>query len=219
MISGSLINEGIPAGTENGISFELTKKFGFSAGMVIRHDFSKMFSVESGISFVQRNQNFYVSDAARAYEFNQEFGTVGYEIPLLALVYIQLSDQVFMNTSFGMSFDLYPSDVAVFSDDDRVVVEGRRAGWILPALSANIGWEWRTKEKGSFYLGGTYHRSFGDTYEFYGEYDFDKSDTASIVTPMYLTTNGNYLTLDFRYFFHEDPEKKKLRKNKSRKRR
>ncbi|UTW60689.1 hypothetical protein KFE98_11565 [bacterium SCSIO 12741] len=219
MISGSLINEGVPSGTENGINFEVTKQFGFSAGMVIRHDFTKMFSVESGISFVQRNQNYHVYDPVRDYTFDQEFGTVGYEIPLLGLVYIQLSDQVFMNTSFGVSFDMYPSDIKVESDDDRVNMIGQRAGWILPALSANIGWEWRTKENGSFYIGGTYHRSFGDTYEFIAEYDYNRLDTASVVTPMYLTTNGNYLTLDFRYFFHEDPEKKQLRKDKSRRRR
>ncbi|MCB0480519.1 MAG: hypothetical protein KDC83_03760 [Flavobacteriales bacterium] len=214
MIGGSLINEGDPSKTENNVEFAYDKLFGFSGGMVIRHGFTKMFSIESGLSFVQRNFKMRINDEANNYQFEQEFGIVGYELPVLGLVYIQLSQQVFMNTSFGMAFDLFPSDVAVFEEENRVIMEGTRESWIQAALTANIGWEWRTKEKGSFYIGGTYHRTFGDSFGFLAAYDYKPLDPASSETISLVKVNGNYLTLDFRYFFHEDPDKRKVKKEK-----
>lgn len=213
MIGGSLINESDPIQKENDIEFAYNKLFGFSGGMVIRRGFTKMFSLETGLSFVQRNFKMSVFDTKQDYLFEQDFGVVGYEVPVLGLVYIQLSKQVFMNTSFGFAFDLYPSDVAVFEKENRIIMEGKRNSWIQSALTANIGWEWRTQKNGSFYIGGTYHRSFTDAYGFLASYDYDPTNAASQETVALVKVNGNYLTIDLRYFFHEDPEKRKTRKN------
>ena len=218
MVGGGLINEGDPSNSENGIDFAYDKKFGFSAGMVIRKGFSKMFSLETGLGFVQRNFDLRVEDEGKDYAFKQEFGVVGYELPVLGLVYIQLSQQAFMDASFGMAFDFFPSDVAVFSDDNRVIMESQRTSWIQPALTANIGWEWRSKKNGTFYVGGTYHRTFGESFSFLTSYEYDKTNTSSVETRSLIKVNGNYVTLDFRYFFHEDADSKRLRKeNKSNK--
>lgn len=212
MIGGSLINEGdVPLVSENNVDFAFEKQFGFSAGMVIRKGFTDMFSLETGLNYVQRNYNMRVDDPAYSYLFEQEFGVVGYEVPILGLIYIRLSKEIYMNTSFGFCTDIYPSDVAVFSRGDKIVMEGRRQSWVQGSLTANIGWEWRTPKSGSFYIGGTYHRSFTDSYGFLTEYDPDPEDPAATPVRALVKTNGNYLTLDFRYFFHEDPEKKKLR--------
>lgn len=217
MIAGSLINEGEETLREGSVEFSTPKLFGYNAGMVVRHNFTKLFALESGISFTQRNFDLIVKDASKDYTFSKQFGIVGYEIPVQGLVYVQLSKQIFMDVSFGFVADLYPSDVAVIDAEyNRVIMEGRRKEWIQGSLIANIGWEFRTKKSGAFYFGGTYHRSFSDSYGFLMEYDYEPDNLNSQSTKLLQIINGNYLTLDFRYFFHANVEKQKAKRNSRR---
>tara|TARA_B110000240_G_C13439646_1_gene427468 strand:+ start:486 stop:1256 length:771 start_codon:yes stop_codon:yes gene_type:complete len=215
MIAGSLINEGESIEKENNIEYEVTKLFGYNAGMVIRHNFTKMFALETGISFTKRNFKMTVNDLSNNYFFEREFATTAYEIPIQGLVYVQLNKQIFMDVSFGFVADILPSNVAVISGDRKLFMEGQRNNWLQGALTANIGWEWRTKKLGAFYIGGTYHRTFGDMYGFLVQYEYDSTDPKSSPTRILNITNGNYLTLDFRYFFHSDAEEQaKARKER-----
>jgi len=207
MIAGSLINEGSTIEKENNIEYSVTKLFGYNAGMVIRHNFTKMFALETGISFTKRNYNMSVNDFTNNYLFTQDFGAIAYEIPIQGLVYVQLNKQIFMDVSFGFVADVLPSDIAVFDKEKKLFMEGQRKNWLLGALTANIGWEWRTEKYGAFYIGGTYHRSFGDMYGFLMQYEYDSNDPNSTATRILSIGNGNYLTLDFRYFFHVDAKK------------
>lgn len=215
MISGGFINESTEVQTKDGVEFSVPKMFGYNLGMVVRKGFNKTFSLETGITHTQRNFSLVVNDADRDFSLNQEFGVVGYEIPVLGLVYIQLDKKIFMDASFGGGVDLFPSDVAIFSDANQVIMEGRRNSWIQAFLSANIGWEYRTEKSGIFYIGGTFHRPFAPIYGFLMEYDYDSQDQSIVPVRMLEVVNGNYLTLDFRYFFHEDPEKRMKRKKKN----
>ena len=97
MIAGSLINEGESIEKENNIEYEVTKLFGYNAGMVIRHNFTKMFALETGISFTKRNFKMTVNDLSNNYFFEREFATTAYEIPIQGLVYVQLNKQIFMD--------------------------------------------------------------------------------------------------------------------------
>jgi hypothetical protein len=212
MIAGSLLNEGDPSSSENNVDYFTDKAFGYSAGMVVRHNFTKLFAVESGINYTRRNFDMRVEDPSNDYTFHQQFGVIAYEIPIQALVYIQLSKQIFMDASFGLVADLFPSDVAVFDREDKIIMEGRRRSWFQGALTANIGWEWRTQKNGAFYLGGTYHRTFGDMYGFLMQYDADPSSISSIPIRMNNIVNGNYLTIDLRYFFHANIDEQKERR-------
>ncbi len=214
MISGGFINESEASLSQDGVDYSVPKEFGYNLGMVIRKGLNKTFSIESGITYTQRNFSLVVNEKDRAFEFAQQFGVVGYELPLLGLVYIQLDKRIFMDASFGGGADLFPSDVAVFSQFNQVVMEGRRNSWIQAFLSANIGWEYRTEKSGIFYIGGTFHRPFAPIYGFLMEYDYDAQDPSVVPVRMLQVVNGNYLTLDFRYFFHEDPEKKLKRSKK-----
>jgi hypothetical protein len=199
MISGSLLNEGLAERNESGLQTEIPKLFGYSAGMCIRHGFTRRFSIESGIHFVQRNYSFNIQDANYNRNTERPFRVVGYQVPVLALVYVQLTKQVYMDVAFGFSADLFPSDVAILESD--LLAEMRRRSWVQGALEANLGWEWRSKESGIFYLGATYHRPFGDIFYVVFEYDGAPEDPLNqeILTDMYF--DGNFLTLDFRYFF------------------
>ena len=80
---------------------------------------------------------------------------------------------------------------------------------VQPALIANVGWEYRTEEKGIWYIGGSFHRPFLPMYKATVGY---VTDTYTNNTETNLT--GNYLTLDLRYFFHEEPVKPLTRKQR-----
>ena len=84
-----------------------------------------------------------------------EFGFVNYEIPLQALVYVQLSRSLFMNVSSGIGLNAYPSHVISFGENlllEQLSLRGRIIGL---SYLANIGFEYKTEEKGNFYLGAS----------------------------------------------------------------
>ena len=213
MIPISLIESTTVESVNDGVKFTNDQKFGYAAGFLIRKGITDKFSIETGISYVKRNYSLSIDSLNGNYSTGDDFGIVGYEIPVVGLVYIQLSREVYMNVSMGGTFDVYPSDVSNANEikaGDWLHVADRR-NWLQISALANIGWEYRTKESGIFYLGASYHRPFDFAY--LSKYGVFKSVGVSRVSHNQ-ELGGNYLTLDFRYFFHEDPEKRKLKKKK-----
>ena len=189
------------------IDFSIDQKFGWAGGMVIRWGLTRSLSLETGINYVKRNYTLNVDSINNAFNAQIDYDIIGYEIPLTGLVYIQLDRQWFMNASFGASIDLFPKSFYTDAAGGWQHITDRN-GWIQAALLANLGFEYRTEKSGYFYLGGSFHRPFQDMYGvLVGE------DDAAIETAK-MTLNGTYLTIDLRYFFHEDPQKRKERKKK-----
>jgi hypothetical protein len=187
-----------------------TPNAGVNFGMIVRRGLTKNWSLETGICMVQRNYTLRFSHPELAEVKELRFRYICYEIPIQAMVFVKLSDRLFMNASAGASIDLYPSNVESsvyeFRDTTRFDFYQKtyKQRWIQAALLANYGFEWRTPDKGYFYLGASYHRPF------------QSIGTTSILfevngnpTKTYSRLGGNYLTADFRYFFHEKPEKRK----------
>jgi len=110
-----------------------------------------------------------------------------------------------MNVSGGFSLDVYPSDLYTFDDYFQNAVN--RFNWIKTSLIANLGWEYRTPKIGYFYFGASYHRPFSHIMRDFVNYTGNGRDEG-----VFFDLSGNYLTLDFRYFFHEDPQKKRTKK-------
>jgi hypothetical protein len=73
-----------------------------------------------------------------------------------------------------------------------------------PAVIANLGWEWRTVKSGYFYIGASFHAPF--SYEYVTRIRYEEGQ---VTEEFYNTLSGSYLTIDFRYFFHEEPAKNK----------
>ena len=173
-------------------------------GMVIRHGFTDFFSVETGINLIRRNYEVIGRDEEEGVSGATRFAFTGYEIPLQGLIYVRLGEEWWMNGAGGMSIDMYPSSTfassAVQGDttfyDFAVTTVKRR--WVQMSLLANLGFEYRHKKKGSFYIGATYHRPFNDMAISQLNYQ-----NTSQVHRANLALNGNYFTIDFRYFFHE----------------
>ena len=179
---------------------------GYSFGMNVRVGLSNTISVETGISQINRNYRFDLVNDTSGYAEGSTFRYVGYEIPVVALVYIRLGERTWMNAALGFSLDLYPSDV------QKDILEGRvyvfRNNWAQFGALANLGVEYRTERSGYFYLGGSFHRPFGEMafadLTYYGPSFFPY--------PMRTALDGSYLTMDLRYYFHEDPEKRKTKR-------
>jgi len=204
IFSSNFFNTGPEIATANGVNFEIAPKSGFCAGVIIRKGFTKTVSFESGINYVKRNFNLKITDSD--FTGDSEFSIVGYEIPVLGLIFIQLSDQIFMDVALGLSLDFYASDVR--TNDYYFNHYSAYQSWFSPAVLANLGWEYRTEKSGYFYLGASYHRPFKSIYKSFVEYT-PKPEPDAI-----MDLQGNYLTMDVRYFFHSDPQKRKKKTSK-----
>ena len=206
ILSSEIINTGPQTNEVNDIAFTIDPSGGYGFGMVVRKGFTDQLSIESGINFTRRNYDLSIERADIAFTGNSDFSYVIYEIPVLGLVYVQLGEQTFLNTAFGASPNFLPSDWDSF--DYYFEHFSRRESWIVPSLLANFGFEYRTREKGYFYLGFSYHRPFSritKTGVLYKENQVELART-------FFDVSGNYLTLDLRYFFHEDPELKRKKR-------
>lgn len=215
-------------------SIEVAPTFSFSAGMTIRYGFHKRLALETGINFVQRNYNLTVTrdsvagippdPSTPAYNSATDFTIIGYEHPIKLLVFVQLSQHIYMNAAGGLQFSFFPSDI--FTTDEnktgsnqhfkhsslRLGFDGKPGndGFIHGGAIANLGFEYRTKKSGYFYLGATYHLPFADVYS--SRLRYADANYQSQVQEVRL--NGSYLTFDIRYFFHSQPIIKKERKKK-----
>ncbi|MFN4123550.1 MAG: hypothetical protein ACK4GL_09645 [Flavobacteriales bacterium] len=198
--SAGFFGTGPVSGTESGVDFKLTPVGGYSGGMMIRRGYSQRISFETGINFVRRNFKIDIQD--RDFSIRDQFRIVGYEIPFSTLVFIQLGERMFMNTSLGLCLNMFPSDVQTFNLD--YAHYSGRYNIFNPSLLANIGFEYRTYQSGYFYIGASLNRPFSAIYLSAIDYVRNQSD-AIFRTQL----RGTYLTIDFRYFFHEDPQKSK----------
>ena len=192
------------------VTFTVGLKSGFAGGMVIRRGFTDLLSLETGINYVKRKYSLKIQDGD--YVRDAKFRIIGYEIPVSLLVYIQLSEKLYMNVSMGPSLDMFASAVETF--DTNFYQISLRNHVIQGALNANLGWEWRTEKSGYLYLGASYHRPFDYIYLSSTEYSKPRKLPTDPNAFSQTELLGNYLTIDFRYFFHEDPEKKIKRKKK-----
>lgn len=202
IIPGEIFNTGSVKLSENNIDVELDPRFGNAVGMVVRKGITESVSIETGLNFVRRNYDIHINDLDSSLNESSDFKFIGYEMPVLGLVYVQLGKELFMNAAGGVSLDFFPSDI--FTADRYYAHSTIRRNWIQTSLLANIGFEYRTRKSGYFYLGASFHRPFRSI-AFTGIDYIGNSKKHFFPTEL----SGNYLTLDIRYFFHEDPENKK----------
>lgn len=185
---------------------------GMAFGMVVRTGISKAISLEAGIDQITRRYDFSLRNDTNGYAESGPVRFVGYEVPVTCLVYIRLGERSWMNNALGFSLDFYPGDAVKELDNGQAYLF--RRNWAQVGVVGNIGVEYRTRKSGYFYLGATFHRPFGEM----AQVDVTWLDRFSGYKPYKMTAllNGSYLTLDFRYFFHEDPDRARVRRARGR---
>lgn len=185
----------------------IQQKFGNNLGGIVRHGFTKNISIETGLNFTQRNFNLFFELADSGFSEQNDVRIVSYSLPVSGLVFIRLTDQLWMNTSAGVAMTLFPSDVQVFTEvtgtNHFFLMEGLYRHKVQGALLTNLGFELRTKKFGFFYLGGTYHLPFAPICTFAMAYEFTGGDYVAIDN-----VKGSFVSVDIRYYFNEVREKK-----------
>ena len=207
IISSDFIGTGPQEEQIEDINYTITPRSGYAFGMVIRKGLTKQISLETGINYTRKSFDLSIVDDLSEKDIDDDFTYVIYEIPVTGLIYVQLGRQLYLNTSFGLALDFLPSDWETVSSEHYH--KSFRTSWVMPALLANVGFEWRTEKDGYFYIGSSYKRPFTNiTTARVGLIDANQQ----IIKESAFDMLGNYLTLDLRYFFHENPERKFRRK-------
>ncbi len=206
LFSSSFFGTGTQTFNDSSYSYSVKPGSGYVAGMIIRQGYTKTLSIEFGINYVARNLN--VSGTYGPKTTTNKLRIIGYEIPFSQLIFIKLSERIYMNAGAGACLNIFPSD-DIKRDSFLGVYAGRKHSF-TPSLLANIGFEYRTPKSGYFYFGATLNRPFGPIYGLAIDY-INKGIVQNSVSG---NLNGAYLSADLKYFFHEDPERKKSRKAK-----
>ena len=181
-------------GSADNVTFTINPTVGYNFGMIIRKAVYKGISIEGGLTYTQRTYGVSATDST-GFSTSTQFKLVTYEIPLMALFYIHIAPNDYIDGAFGGSADFFASDVESKSADGTIDALTKVKYWVLPALNSAVGYEHRTKTSGYFYIGGSYHRMLTDLA--YTAITFQRDTKNSyIIEPL----AGHYFALDFKYF-------------------
>mgnify|MGYP006144392587 CR=1 FL=1 len=178
-------------------SFGIYNKASYSMGMVMRRNFTDKLSLETGINYVRRNFLITSYESARDTSDRSKFGFVNYEIPVQFLIYIRLSKELFMNVSSGFAFNFYASSVQSSGENFLIQHLSLKKYWMFPSFLTNLGFEYRTPKKGSFYIGASLVNPFDVIMESRINYYY----TNNLFRQYSTNIKGSYFTVDLRYFF------------------
>ncbi len=202
---GSFIRNSNVEYTSDTINYQINLKNSISFGAEIRYYFTYRFAVVGGIQFTRRNikadysSNYQGNSKGIDTTFSKDLKFIAYEIPIHALGYVRLSQKVYMSIAGGFNLNFYPSHIK----RDNVYVQrvGTKIGkyaWQFFQLgyTANIGWEYRTKNTGIFYLGASYQARFDKMARvgFYEGLTIHRPKQDHSIT-------GDYFAINLKYFF------------------
>lgn len=186
--------------------FRFSPNLSYRFGANLRFDFSKTFSLQTGLYYISRN---YSSQVGKANEIRSEFveeyynrsmNYIGFEIPIMGLFYVQLGRKWFMNNAVGFSIDFFPSSIIKNAGDSAIkyISFGGRNSAFVPSMKAAIGFEFRTDNAGYFYLGGQFHRPFIPIMDGF----IERTNALPFgLQPAQIPQSGTYFSVDFKYFF------------------
>lgn len=176
----------------------VNQKFGYTFGANVRIGLTKLISLETGINQVVRNYNIDFSIPDSNLYVQNDISFLNYDIPFNALIYIQLSDKIFMNGSLGGSMVYNPSDVATklaLQGGNVFIQEGRRFSKVGFEMNANFGGEYRTEKNGIFYVGISGRIPLKPIYQIAAVYERQSYSKVAVGNLI-----GTYVSFDFRYY-------------------
>lgn len=185
--------------TQNEFSTTISQKMGYSFGGTVRAGLTKLLALETGINFTQRHFDLTISVADSNVFATNTMSFIQYDVPLNGLVYVQLSDQVYMNASLGIAITFKPTDIGILTlpgGAHTFTHTGRTYNKAGFDLNANFGFEYRTEKSGFFYIGGSARVPFKPLFDIIAQYKYE-----GYKNTIYGTVDGSFLALDFKYFF------------------
>lgn len=180
----------------------ISQRLGFGFGGIIRTSITKLIALETGLNYTQRNFNITAAIPDSTVYAKDSLTFIEYDIPLNVLIYIQLSKKTFMNVSLGGMITYKPTNTWTQNQPkgkhyfDLYGDRYRRIGF---DLNANIGFEYRTKKSGFFYLGGSIRVPTAPLLRYSAYYQYGANTTVN--HSLNEDIDGSFLTFDFKYFF------------------
>lgn len=175
---------------------------GFSFGGVIRRRYTDELGFEIGLIHNKRYFNLSSSPTDTNVTYTSHFAFTNYELPVKGLVFVKFSNSIFVNVGLGMTALYKPSSVYVQVDDLPVKRSASFEGYAFRKfgfnVDAQIGVEYRTRNSGIFYLGGSASIPTSPLFAFISVY---RSQNECIRVDQAQFIRSPYFTLDLRYYF------------------
>lgn len=190
---------------KDGFTTTVSSRFGYNYGGIVRMGLSRLIAIETGLSYTKRNYQLDYSVPDSNLSATSGVGFVNFDIPANLLVYIRLGREQYMNASLGTSLNFYPSNVRTLTNPEGInlfIFEGRRGGFFSFDINSNVGFEYRTKKSGVFYLGVSGKLPLQPIFIVASEYRYDTQRTVA-----FGQVEGATFSLDLKYFFHNPPKK------------
>jgi hypothetical protein len=183
----------------DGFETSIQQEIGFSFGGTVRAGITKLIAFETGINFTQRHFSVDMAVPDSNSFASDDLTFIEYDIPINGLIYIQLSEQWFMNASLGAALTMKPTDVGIFNQPGGLHYykhTGLTRSKFGLDINANLGFEFRTEKAGFFYLGGSARVPFAPLFDLVADYTYQ-----GINTRLVGEVDGSFLSIDFKYFF------------------
>ncbi len=180
-------------------STTISQKTGYSFGGTVRAGLTKLLAFETGINFAQRHYGVIMSVADSNIFAKNDLTFISYDVPLNALVYVQLSKHFYMNASLGAALTFKPTSVGILS------LPGGKYSFTHTGIvtqkgaidfNANVGFEYRTEKSGFFYIGGSARVPFKPLFFLVAQYKYD-----GYKNTVFGSIDGTFLAIDLKYFF------------------
>ncbi len=182
------------------------KPFSYKLGAEVKHFFTYRFALKTGLYYAQRKINVdYKSEhtasglikGLKDTTFTGQLHFTSYEIPIHAMGYVRLAKSIYMDIHGGFDLNFYPSNLMI--DNIYLQREGSfNSLFFQLGYTFGVGWEWRTKNSGAFYLGASYQAK-GDYMGAVLLYEGRVLNAAEY----FYELKGQYFSIDFRYYFNK----------------
>lgn len=187
----SFLGTGKITNDADSVHFETLLSSGFSSGLIVRHNFTKLIAFETGISYAKRIYKLTITDGN--FTDQSEFRAISYEIPAVIMVFAQVADKIFVSGSLGPQLDMFASSLK--TTDPYFQQVAFRNHVFLPAIIGNLGCELRTEKSGIVYFGFSFQRPFSFIY--LSKIGYTGTNKYAVVQN---ELSGTYLTIDLRYY-------------------
>jgi hypothetical protein len=186
--------------TDSVLQTMLTPTDGYTFGGVLRYGLTDLISLETGLYYNQRTFSIQSTRTDSALSVDQRLRFVQFEIPIQGNIGIQLSKSFYANAALGGAILYKPSSVATYvnpSDKHEfrqvgLVDNNKKLGF---DVRTSIGFEYRNKKAGVFYLGGTAFVQLQPAFVLLSKYQY-----VNFRQTAFGHVNASGFGLDFKYF-------------------
>ena len=186
--------------TKEAFTTTIQQQTGYTFGGVVRLGLSELISIETGLNYVQRIYGITMSETDSAITAFSNMKFIQYDIPVSAVINVKLTKELYANASLGLALQNKPSSVGIITNPQgkheffhQGVVDIHKK--ISFDLISSVGFEYRTKKSGVFYLGGSARVAMAPVFLLVAKHRYVNDSQV-----VFGNVNGSYLSVDFKYF-------------------